>query len=231
MPRSLRFTLPGIPQHVVQRGNNRAATFLHPDDYRFYLAALYDASRQYGVDVYAYALMTNHVHLLAAPREPFAISRMFQSVGRRFVPYVNGRYARAGTLWEGRHRASVVQTEQYLTACHLYVELNPVRAGLVADPLAYPWSSCVHYAGDATDPLVTEAPDFLVLGDDLPSRRAAYRELLTAGLGPETAEGIRTATRRGAVIGDGGFRAELQRRMGRCLPGAPRGRPARPRVG
>jgi putative transposase len=225
MPRPLRYTLPGVPQHVVQRGNDRKATFFHRDDYRFYLAALYEASRRWGVQIYAYALMTNHVHLLAVPDAPFAISRMLQSVGRRYVRYVNLNYQRSGTLWEGRHRASLVQAEAYLDACHAYIELNPVRAGLIADARQYPWSSCAHYAGEATDPLVTDSPLFLALGHDLATRRAAHWARLLCGLRPETLTAIRTATQQGAVIGRDGFRAEIERVLQRRLPGAPRGRP------
>jgi putative transposase len=225
MPRPFRYTLPGIAQHVVQRGNARQATFFHEDDYGFYLACLREAARRHGVLVHAYVLMTNHVHLLVMPTARHGISRMLQSVGRRYVQFVNFNHRRSGTLWEGRHKASLVQTDEYLAACHRYVELNPVRAGMVADPLGYRWSSCRHYAGDAQDPVITDSPVYLRSGRTLDERRAAHRAALAAGLDVGSLTCIRVQTERGGVIGNDRFRAQIERMLAQRLPGAPRGRP------
>ncbi|WP_218190334.1 transposase [Pseudomonas sp. CC6-YY-74] len=133
MPRKQRMYLPGVPAHVVPRGNNRDACFFHEDDYRFYLAVLAEGLKRYRVALHAYVLMT--------PADETGISRVMQHVGRMYVLYINRTYQRTGTLWEGRHKASLVNAAEYLLSCYRYIELNPVRAGLVAAPEAYPWSS------------------------------------------------------------------------------------------
>jgi len=122
MPRKLRYEVIGIPQHIVQRGNNRQACFYQDDDYRFYLECLKNASLIHSCDIHAYALMTNHVHLLATPRAAVGISRMMQSIGRRYVYYINWMYKRSGTLWEGRYKASLIESEQHLLVCTRYIE-------------------------------------------------------------------------------------------------------------
>ena len=130
MPRKTRFFLPGVPVHVIQRGNNRQPVFFGPDDYRFYLERLREASLAHGCRVHAYCQMTNHIHLLVTPEDRDSISAALQALGRRFVPYINHAYGRSGTLWEGRFKASVVQQDAYLLACCRYIEINPVRAGI-----------------------------------------------------------------------------------------------------
>ena len=141
MPRKSRMYLPTIPCHVVSRGNNRDACFYADEDYLFYLECLGDACDKYAVALHAYVLMTNHVHLLLTPRDELGISRVMQSVGRRYVQYINYTYRRSGTLWEGRHKASLIDADRYLLACYRYIELNPVRANMVVDPADYRWSS------------------------------------------------------------------------------------------
>lgn len=131
MPRRSRINVADVPQHIIQRGNNRQATFFAGEDYRFYLDHLHEASRKYGCKVYAYVLMTNHVHLLASASKPYDLSHMMQHVGRHFVRYINRVYKRSGTLWEGRFKASLVDTETYFLRCCRYIECNPVRAGMV----------------------------------------------------------------------------------------------------
>ena len=141
MPRKPRMYLAGVPCHVVQRGNNRDTCFFADDDCQFYQEALGDACRRYPVDVHAYVLMTNHVHLLMTPHTIEGVSRVMQSLGRRYVQYINRAYRRCGTLWESRHKASLVDAEQYLLACYRYIELNPVAARVVKHPSDYRWSS------------------------------------------------------------------------------------------
>ncbi len=146
MPRQQRYRLPGVPQHVIQRGNNRQVTFFDNMDYRKYLDCLETAGDKYDCAIHAYVLMTNHVHLLMTPSEPDSISKVMQSVGRQYVQYINWSYKRTGTLWEGRYKASPIESERYLLTCYRYIELNPVRAGMVASPADYAWSSYRHNA-------------------------------------------------------------------------------------
>lgn len=141
MARLPRYFLPGQPQHVIQRGNNRNIIFAGENDYRFYLECLADASGKHSCDIHAYVLMTNHVHLLLTPHHKDSIAKTLQSVGRRYVQYFNHVYQRTGTLWEGRYKATLIDSEAYLLTCYRYIELNPVRAGLVSHPREYPWSS------------------------------------------------------------------------------------------
>ena len=141
MPRKQRPYLPGVPCHIISRGNNREACFYSDDDYLFYLECLADACKRYQVALHSYVLMTNHVHLLMTPATGTGLSQVMQSVGRRYVQYVNINYKRSGTLWEGRHKASLVDAKYYLLACYRYIELNPVRANMVAHPADYRWSS------------------------------------------------------------------------------------------
>ena len=144
MPRKPRFFLPNIPVHAIQRGNNRQAIFFDESDYRMYLSWLKVAAEKYGCQIHAYVLMTNHVHLLITPEHRDSLSRLFQYVGRYYVSYVNNTYGRTGTLWEGRYKASVVEEEHYLLSCYRYIELNPVRAGMVKRPEDYyPWSRVI----------------------------------------------------------------------------------------
>ncbi len=195
MPRSPRFDVPGISQHITQRGNNKIATFSCDADRAFYKQCLFEHSRQEGCDVHAYVLMSNHVHLLVTPRKPGAISRMMQGIGRRYVLHFNSSYSRTGTLWEGRHKATVVDSYEYAMNCHRYIELNPVRAGMVVDPADYRWSSFAHHTRGIPDALLKDHPVFECLGEDAAARRAAYRELVLAPLDPGTLEKIRKGNR------------------------------------
>ena len=141
MARLSRFVLPGQPQHLIQRGNNRQAVFFAEDDYQFYRETLRDACGNHDCHIHAYVMMTNHVHLLITPITETGISKVMQSLGRRYVQHVNFKYRRTGTLWEGRYRATLLDSERYLLSCQRYIELNPVRAGMVKHPGEYPWSS------------------------------------------------------------------------------------------
>src|SRR5438067_1746596 len=177
MPRSPRLELPDVPQHVRQRGHNGADCFFGDADRRFYLKCLAEAAARRRCQIHAYVLMTNHVHLLVTPSAPGAIGAMMQDVGRRYVRVINTIHGRTGTLWEGRFRSSLIDCENYLLTCHRYIELNPVRAGLVADPASYRWSSHLHYVADRYDGLVNRHPVYQSLGLSANERRAAYRSL------------------------------------------------------
>jgi len=177
MPRPPRYPLGGVPQHVIQRGNNRQPAFFHQDDFRFYLDCLGEAAAKHSCEIHAYVLMTNHVHLLMTPCQVNGVAKVMQSLGRRYVRHINSTYQRSGTLWEGRYKASLVESEIYLLTCSRYIELNPVRANLVTDPAEYSWSSYQWYALGKSDPLITDHAVYLELGRTDEERRKAYREL------------------------------------------------------
>ena len=227
MPRLPRYAAPGTPQHVIQRGNNRSSLFGSDADYRFFLECLRTACERFQCLVHAYVLMTNHVHVLMTPSTPGAIARVMQSVGRRYVRYFNTVHHRTGTLWEGRYRATVVDTESYLLACHRYIELNPVRAGLVANPGNYRWSSHRANAFGLRDPIVSPHACYTALDADAKARRAAYRALFIDPLDDATLEAIRDATNRGWALGTKSFREEIRALVQRRVEPATRGR--RPR--
>ena len=156
MPRKPRMYLPGVPAHIVQRGNNRDACFFSDIDYQYYLEVLGQGLRRYEVKLHAYCLMTNHVHLLMTPNDEMGISRVMQHLGRMYVLYVNRTYRRSGTLWEGRHKASLINAEEYLLTCYRYIELNPVVARMVRAPGEYRWSSYRRNALDEPNALIHE---------------------------------------------------------------------------
>jgi putative transposase len=205
MPRAPRLVVPGVPLHIVQRGNNRTRTFYCAEEFARYVDALHDASRRFGCAIHAYVLMSNHVHLLATPEDRWAPARMMQAVGRRIVPWVNARHERTGTLWEGRYRSSLVDSARYLFSCSRYIELNPVRAGMAAYPEEYRWSSHRCNAAGEPDPLVTPHERYLALGATAAVREAAYGALFRDPLSLATLAAIRLATRRGAAWGGRGF--------------------------
>ncbi|WP_338026909.1 transposase [Coralloluteibacterium stylophorae] len=161
MARLPRFDLPWIPQHIVQRGNNRQVCFAAEIDYWQYLLELREASVKHRCAIHAYVLMTNHVHLLVTPEEAGGVSRMMQAIGRRYVGCFNARYRRTGTLWEGRFKSALVDSEHYLLRCYRYIELNPVRAHMTASPGGYRWSSYRCNADDHPDPILTPHPEYL----------------------------------------------------------------------
>jgi putative transposase len=225
MARLGRYFLPDQPLHVIQRGNNRAPVFFAEDDYRRYLDWLGEAAVRYGVAIHAYVLMTNHVHLLATPRAAGALSSMMQSLGRRYVRYVNGTYRRTGTLWEGRYRAAPIQAEAHLIAAMRYIELNPVRARMVRKPGNYPWSSYGAHAEGATDPLLTEHALYRALGATLKGRAKAYAALFKDALPPDFVDALRAATNGGWALGSDRWRAKVERIARRRAAPLPAGRP------
>lgn len=225
LPRQRRIGLAGIPQHVIQRGNDRKACFFHRVDYLRYQQALLDASQRMGCRVHAYVLMTNHVHLLVTPGEPGAVGRMMQMVGRRYVRAVNDAVGRTGTLWEGRYKASLVDTDAYLLTCYRYIELNPVRAGMVANAGQYPWSSYGCNAMGVGDPLVQPHGLYLQLGASDDARWRAYRALFQQGVTDDDLEMIRRFASRQRALGSVQFQEWVERETGmRAGIGAP-GRP------
>jgi len=225
MPRKPRLYLPDVPSHVIQRGNNRSATFFVEDDYRFYLKTLKAACTKYDVRLHAYVLMTNHVHLLMTPREETGISRVMQSIGRCYVQYINKTYRRTGTLWEGRHKANLIQAERYLLYCYRYIELNPVNANMVEHPGNYRWSSYQHNALGQSDLLLTEHSVYLELGVNKKECQKNYRELFKVPLSSDTVCSIRKAADFAVPLGSDRFREEIENTLGKSVGNTKRGRP------
>ncbi len=224
MARLPRLVVAGQPHHIIQRGTNRQAVFRGADDYLRMLQLLQEHARQNDVAIHAYVLMGNHFHLLVTPGQGAGMSTMMQGVGRSYVRYFNDSNERIGTLWQGRFKAAVVDSERYLFACMAYIELNPVRAGLVGFPGEYPWSSYRHNIGQQANPLVREHALFWALGNTPFAREAAYREIVDAGIGSDQQEEIIDATLHGWALGgtDGVLaKQSLPRRAVRL----PKGRP------
>jgi REP-associated tyrosine transposase len=227
MPRPPRLELPGVAQHVIQRGNNRAGCFFGEADRRFYLKCLAESAARRGCEVHAYVLMTNHVHLLVTPAESGAVGAMMQDLGRRYVRVINTIHGRTGTLWEARFRSSLVDSEAYLLTCHRYIELNPVRAGVVSDPGAYAWSSHAHYAADRVNPLITEHPVYLRLGQTRSERQAAFQSMFAMSLEDHLVAQIREAINTDSALGSETFMDDAEGKLGRSVRAPTRGRPAK----
>jgi putative transposase len=226
MARLPRLAVPGQPHHIIQRGNDRQIIFRDTADYLKFIEWLREAAKQFKVAIHAYVLMTNHLHLLATPVDQQGLSRMMQWIGRHYVPYFNRKYDRTGTLWQGRFKATVIDSERYLMTCSRYIELNPVRAGMVASAADYPWSSYQHHAGVRSDPLVTDHPLYWSLGNTPFQREAAYRALTEQGVNEADVNAITEATLKGWAIGSDHFKASLERQTQRRMSKAKRGRPS-----
>jgi putative transposase len=227
MARLPRLTLPGYPHHIIQRGNNRQTVFPMAADHQMFLALLDESARKFGVALHAYVLMGNHFHLLATPSTADGLPQMMQAAGRRYVRYFNDSQGRSGTLWEGRYRATVIEAERYLLACMVYMDLNPVRAGLMPEAKGYPWSSYGHYAGLRVDSLLTPHPLVWALGNTPFAREVAYAELVRAGITLEQQEQLTRSALSGWALGSEGFVSELQKRTERRITKNQPGRPVR----
>ena len=225
MPRQPRPDLAQVPQHVVQRGNDRQPCFFTPDDYSRYLVNLREAALRYGVAIHAYVLMTNHVLLLATPTEVGGISRMMQFLGRQYVPYVNSQYQRTGTLWEGRYKSCLVDSDHYVLVCHRYIELNPVRARMVARPEDYRWSSYRRNALGHPDALLNLHAQYLALGVTAQERCAAYRALVSEVLDEAQMSEIRVYLQQQRAWGSERFQLAIAAQLGRCTQVRPPHRP------
>ena len=225
MARLPRLTVTGYPHHVILRGNNRQDIFRSPTDYQRMLDLLLEHSRAQKIEVHAYVLMGNHLHLLLTPQEDQALPKMMQAVGRSYVQVFNKLHARSGTLWEGRYRSTLIQTDRYLLACMAYIDLNPVRAQMVAQPEDYAWSSFGHYAGRRIDRLVTPHALYWGLGNTPFAREAAYTEMVHAGIPVDQQGALTDATLSGWALGDPSFVADLQMQTDRRLVKTKAGRP------
>ena len=224
MARRARLRIAGCPLHVIQRGNNRAACFHSESDRLCYLHLLREEADKFGCSIHAYVLMTNHVHLLLTPSAPDGVSLLMKHLGQQYVQYVNRTKGRTGTLWEGRFRSSIVDSYRYLLSCYRYIEMNPVRAGLVAHPRDYRWSSYRVNAEGAPSKLVTPHDEYLALAATADARAVAYTRLFDAPLGEDCLSEIRHATNGGHVLGRHAFKAAVAAVLGRRVEPARPGR-------
>jgi putative transposase len=225
MARLPRLVVPHQPHHIIQRGNDRQAIVRDEEDCQRFIAWLKECAKFYRVAVHAYVLMPNHVHLLATPIDKEGLAQMMQRLGRYYVPWFNHKYQRYGGLFQGRFRTSLIDTEQYFLACSRYIELNPVRAHIVANPLDYAWSSYAHHAGARVDPLVSDHPLFWALGNTPFQREAAYIALVDQGIAPDELERITLSLIRSVPLGSQAFKEQLERTTQRQILPAKRGRP------
>ncbi len=231
MARLPRQAIAAFPHHVIQRGHNRQRVFTDDDDRRRYLVWLHEASLAHGLEVHAYVLMDNHVHLLATPLNDASLSLTMQAVGRRYVRWFNTRHGRTGTLWEGRFRSSLIEADRYLLACQRYIESNPLRAGMVASAVDWPWSSHRHHVGLAVDPLVRPHPTVWALGNTPFERESAYRRLFDETVSQREQEWLRACVTAAKPIASTDFQKRVEVSCGlRLIPrpvGRPRVRPPR----
>ncbi len=225
MARLPRVYVAGVAQHVIQRGNNRQVCFAGEQDIKAYANWLKEYATKFSVSIHAWVFMTNHVHLLCTPADAVGISRMMQGLGRQYVKYFNYAYRRTGTLWEGRYRASLVQDEDYLLALYRYIELNPVRAKMVAEPSEYSWSSYRINALGVKSELCSPHKVYLALGDTRFERATHYRALFKNELNAEVIDDVRLSTNRGLAIGNEKFKSQIEALTGRKQTLEKRGRP------
>ena len=226
MARLPRLSIPGYTHHVIQRGNNRQPIFLNDADRQRMLDLLLEQSTKNKVAIHAYVLMDNHFHLLVTPESDQGLPGMMQAVGRSYVRYFNDRAGRSGTLWEGRYRSTLLEADRYLLTCMAYIDLNPVRAGMVHAPMDYHWSSHAHYVGHAADRLVTPHPSVWALGNTPFAREAAYLAHVKAGVSAIDQKVLSEATLKGWALGGSDFLAALQRQTQRRVQQAAPGRPS-----
>ena len=231
MPRRPRTHLDGLPLHIVQRGHNRDACFLHEQDYLAYLGWLDDALRQTRCQLHAYVLMTNHVHLLLTPEKADAIPTLLISLGRRYVQYFNRTYKHTGTLWDSRSKSSLVQADAYLLATMRYIELNPVRAGMVGDPAHYRWSSYRANGLGQPEPRLVPHPVYSDIASDIGERQATYRQYFRPELDDEAIADIRLALNQSLPLGNSRFHEQIARSVGERREARPRGRPLKAKHG
>ena len=225
MPRKPRFNLPGVAQHVIQRGNNREPCFYSQQDYQRYLDDLQLSALKYNCRIHAYVLMTNHVHLLVTPMAENGISHMMQALGRRYVKYINKTYKRTGTLWEGRFKASLIDSDMYLLTCMCYIELNPVRANMVAHPGEYRWSSYQQNAQASDLKHVENHPIYFALGKTIEERQLIYRNLFQRYVESDVIHQIRDALNHELVLGRSDFKDKIEKMTKRQTRAGKPGRP------
>ena len=227
MARQPRLDLPGVPQHIVQRGNNRLPCFLDDADRIRYRHLLREALLATGCQLHAYVLMDNHVHLLVTPPQSGAIAAFMQKLGRQYVGQFNARHRRTGTLWEGRYKACLVDDDAYLLRCVRYIDLNPVRARISDDPTRFPWLSCAALCGQREDPMLTLHATQHAPGATARARAEAYRVLLSQALSDEDLAALRAYLQQQRAYGRDAFQAVVAATTRRVAAVRPAHRPSR----
>jgi len=225
MARLPRLTLAGYPHHIILRGNNRQAIFIDTADFQRMLALLQTHAQEQGVQVHAFVLMSNHLHLLLTPLEDKSLPQMMQALGRAYVLYFNKRHSRSGTLWEGRYRSALIQTERYFLACMAYIDLNPVRAGMVGHAADYIWSSHGHYIGTRPEAWLTPHPMYWEMGNTPFAREAAYAGLVQSGVNQTQQQALTSSALSGWALGEEDFVQGLQKQTPRRVRPVKAGRP------
>lgn len=225
MARLPRLVLPNHPHHIIQEGNDRQLIFREDEDYQRFLGWLKDSAREFKVSIHAYALMPNHLHLLASPATEEGLARMMQRVGRYYVPWFNQKYERLGGLFRGRFKTSLIDSDSYFMMCSRYIEFNPVRNGVVGDPADYRWSSYAHHAGVRQDSLIVDHALYWALGNTPFQREAAYIDLARQPLSTVELDSINQAVLKGWPLGSDAFKTQLQQKARRQVLPAKRGRP------
>jgi putative transposase len=227
MARLPRLTLAGYPHHIILRGNNRQAIFMDSADFQRMLALLQANAQDQQVQIHAYVLMSNHLHLLLTPLQNDSLPKMMQAVGRSYVLYFNKRHGRSGTLWEGRYRSTLIQTERYLLACMAYIDLNPVRASMVVQAADYLWSSHGHYIGRQNEAWLSPHPLYWEMGNTPFAREAAYAAMVQSGIGQKQQQALTSSALSGWALGEDAFVEGLQKQTPRRVNAAKAGRPFR----
>ncbi len=226
MPGRARLVQGGIPWHIIQRGNNRAACFYCDADYIRYLDALFEQAKVFDCEIHAYVLMTNHTHLLLSPEYSDGPGMLMKNLGQRYVQYINRTYQRSGTLWEGRYRSTLVESARYVLACYQYIEMNPVRAGIVPHPSNYRWSSYGVNAHGMLSEHVTPHPEYLALGRTDCQRLKAYRDLFNSEVDVDTVDQIRLSTNSNYALGSDRFKDQIEQNLKRRARPGKVGRPS-----
>jgi putative transposase len=227
MARLPRLVVPNQPHHVIQRGNDRRVVFSDVDDYTVFLEYLRDSAKIFNVAIHAYVLMPNHFHLLVTPFDAKGMGKMIQRIGRYYVPYFNKKYQRVGSLWQGRYKATVIDSEQYFMTCSRYIESNPVRANMVGNPADYPWSSYPHHIGVKADTLITEHSLYWSLGNTPFEREASYKELVDQALSDDAIATLSATTAKGWILGGDKFKAAMEQQIKRRVSPNKKGRPTK----
>lgn len=226
MPRSARIIIPNTPHHIVQRGHNRQTVFVSDDDFIYYKQNLIDFKKEFGCKIYAYCLMNNHIHLIVDPgKKPASISLLMKRVAGRQTRYVNKLEKRSGSLWEGRFKSSIISEQEYLQACCRYIELNPLRAGIVVDPSQYRWSSYLSKIENQKDPVVDCPPFYISLGNTPQERQEAYKDYVFSTVPEYEIKLIREALQKNQLTGGERFRKEIERKIGIRISNNKQGRP------
>jgi putative transposase len=225
MARLSRLVISNQQHHVMQWGHDRQAIFRDSEDYACFLAWLAEAAKQFGVAIHAYALLPDHLHLLATPSDTDGLGRMMQWLGRHYVPYFNRKYHRSGTLWQGRYKATVIESQTYFLTCCSFIELSPVQAGLALEPADYAWTSYLHHIGARHDALITDHSLYWGMGNTPFQREAAHKQMLEQGVSQKDGEALLHAVEKGWLLGSPAFKAEMAKHTTRRVVPGQRGRP------